>query len=159
MIRSWTPRLERWVFSGSCYTTSMILQVGVKIFLQNPEGKFLVLKRSPEKYKNVKGTWDIPGGRIEIGSRLMDNLRREVKEETQLEIVGEPVLIYAQDIIRDEEKHVVRLSYVGKTQGEPVLDTGENIAYQWLSLDALKHQEDVDVYAKEILDKGYLDRV
>ena len=137
----------------------MILQVGVKIFLRNPEGNYLVLKRSPVKYKGVKGTWDIPGGRIEIGTKLMENLRREVKEETQLEILSEPILVYAQDIIPNEEKHVVRLSYVGKTKGEPVLDTSENIEYKWLSLDALKSQDDMDVYAKEILDKGYLDRV
>src|SRR5579885_3260084 len=116
----------------------MILQVGVKIFLQNPEGKYLFLHRNTEKYKDIRGTWDIVGGRIDIGTPLMDNLRREVKEETQLEITSEPVLIYAQDILRGEEKHVVRLSYVGETTGEPVLDTTENDQYRWVSRDELE---------------------
>ena len=134
----------------------MILQVGVKIFLKNKEDKYLLVKRSPEKYKGTKGNWDIVGGRIEPGSKLIDNLRREVKEETQLEIISEPILIHAQDIIPNTEKHVVRLSYVGKTEGEPVLDTTENVEYKWLSLEEMKTQQDLDVYVAEILQKGLL---
>ncbi len=134
----------------------MTLQVGVKIFLRNPEGKYLLVKRSSEKYKNAKGNWDIVGGRIEAGSSLIENLRREVKEETQLEITSEPVLIYAQDIMPNEEKHVVRLSYSGETSGEPTLDTSENIEYKWLSIQEIKAHDDLDTYIKEILDKGIL---
>lgn len=134
----------------------MVLQVGVKIFLKNKEGKYLIVKRSPEKYGDVKDNWDIVGGRIEIGSKLLDNLRREVMEETQLEITSSPTLLYAQDIIPNDEKHVVRLSYVGDTEGEPVLDTSENIEYKWATILELKNQEDLDAYAKEILEKGLL---
>ncbi len=134
----------------------MILQVGVKIFLKNTEGKYLLVKRSTDKYKGTKGNWDIVGGRIEPGSKLIENLKREVKEETQLEIMSEPVLIHAQDIIPNAEKHVVRLSYIGNTTGEPVLDTTENVEYKWLSLQDMKSQEDLDIYVAEILSKGLL---
>ena len=133
------------------------LQVGVKIFLKNKDGKYLLVKRSPEKYKNVKGDWDIVGGRIETGSTLIENLKREIKEETGLELKSEPVLLCAQDIFYGGEKHVVRLSYKGETDGEPVLDTNENIDYRWLSFDELKNQENLDFYVKEILDKGIID--
>ena len=109
-----------------------------------------------EKYKNVKGEWDIVGGRIDPGSKLLENLKREVMEETQLEILGEPKLIYAQDIIPNPEKHVVRLSYIGDTVGEPILDTTENTEYQWLYLTELKNQDNLDVYVKEILDLGLI---
>ncbi len=136
----------------------MILQVGVKIFLKDPEGKYLLIRRSPIKYPGVKGEWDIPGGRINPGSLLIENLKREVKEETQLEITSEPKFIYAQDIIPNEEKHVVRLSYIGKTDGMPILDTSENTEYKWLPLDELKKYENVDVYAKKIIDSGLLDQ-
>ena len=132
------------------------LQVGVKIFLRNEDGKYLLVKRSPEKYKNVRGTWDIVGGRIDPGSRLIDNLKREVKEETRLEITSEPILFYAQDIIPNPEKHVVRLTYLGSTTGEPVLDTSENIAYKWLTANELSEQEDLDIYVLEILQIGLL---
>jgi ADP-ribose pyrophosphatase YjhB (NUDIX family) len=134
----------------------MNLQVGVKIFLYNKEGKYLLVKRSSEKYNNTKGSWDIVGGRIHPGSKLLDNLRREVKEETQLEILSEPELIFAQDIILGEDKHIVRLSYRGQTEGQPILDITENIEYKWLTIAELKSHDDLDIYVKEILDKGLL---
>lgn len=135
------------------------LQVGVKIFLKNPENKFLLVKRNQEKYKSVKGEWDIVGGRINPGSLLFENLRREVREETGLEILSEPKLIFAQDIIPNTEKHVVRLSYVGKTEGEPLLDKAENIDYKWLSLEELRLSElDIDTYVKQIIESGALNK-
>lgn len=133
----------------------MDLQVGVKIFLRNKEGKYLIVRRS-EKYKNIQGIWDIVGGRINPGTSLMDNLKREVWEETQLTITSEPVLLHAQDIILGTDRHIVRLSYTGTTQGEPVLDTSENTEFRWLTLDELKQWDTMDSYVKEILEKGLL---
>ena len=129
------------------------LQVGVKAFLENKDGKYLLLKRSAEKYKGTKGSWDIVGGRIDPGTKLLDNLKREVKEETGLEIISEPQLIYAQDIILGTDKHVVRLTYVASTKGEPILDTSENVEFKWLTIDEISKQEDLDIYAAEILKK------
>jgi 8-oxo-dGTP pyrophosphatase MutT (NUDIX family) len=136
----------------------MILQVGVKSFLRNSEGNYLLLHRSSVKYPGTKGTWDIPGGRIEPGSRLIDNLRREVKEETRLELGSEPILLSAQDIIPNGEKHVVRLTYFARADGVPVLDTEENVEYEWLSLAELKKHDDVDIYVRELIEKGYLNQ-
>lgn len=133
----------------------MILQVGVKVFLKNKEGKYLLIKRSPEKYPEVDKPWDIVGGRIEAGSSLLENLLREVREETGLEIVSEPRLIAAQDILRIEGKHIVRLSYVADSEGEPKLDTNENTEYRWLSVGEMKKQQGLDMYVKEILEKNW----
>jgi ADP-ribose pyrophosphatase YjhB (NUDIX family) len=134
----------------------MILQVGVKIFLKNKDGKYLLVKRSLEKYPNARGLWDIVGGRIDPGTSLIDNLRREVKEEVCLEIVSEPVLICAQDIFPDQERHIVRLTYVGKTDGDPVLDLSEHSEFIWLSASEIMAQPDLDVYVKEIMEKGLI---
>jgi len=113
-------------------------------------------KRSTEKYKNTKGVWDIVGGRIEPGTKLVENLKREIKEETQLELTSEPRLIYVQDIIPNPEKHVVRLTYVADIEGKPFLDVTENIEFKWLTKEELKNQEDLDIYVKEILDKNLI---
>ncbi|MCF7833912.1 MAG: NUDIX domain-containing protein [Candidatus Pacebacteria bacterium] len=134
----------------------MTLQVGVKIFLRNKEGKYLLLKRSAEKYKDTKGSWDIVGGRINPGSSLLENLKREVFEETGLKIISNPVLLYTQDIIHQNEMHVVRISYRGDTEGEPVLDISENTKYQWLTINEMKKQEDLDIYVAEILKEDIL---
>ena len=129
----------------------MILQVGVKVFLKNKEDKYLLLRRSPIKYPYVKDSWDIVGGRIEAGSSLADNLKREVLEETGLDIVSEPRLLAAQDIIPNSERHIVRLTYIADTTGEPALDVAENVEYRWLFPVEMARQENLDKYAKEAL--------
>ncbi len=130
----------------------MQLQVGVKILLKNKDGKYLVLYRSREKYPEALGRWDIVGGRIEPGVPLIENLKREVKEETSLEIVGEPKLLAAQDILRIEGRHVVRLTYTGEALGEVSLDE-ENEDYKWLSSEEIMKLDSLDIYLKEILEK------
>ena len=132
------------------------LQVGVKAFLRNKDGKYLLLRRSSEKYKNTKGTWDIVGGRIEPGTRLIENLAREIKEETGLIMTSDRRLMCAQDIMPHAEKHIVRLSYVADTDGTPVLDTTENIEYKWVSIDELRKQDDLDAYVKEVVEGVFL---
>src|SRR3990167_6187247 len=108
----------------------MELQVGVKILLKNKEGKYLLLQRNWDKYPEVKrdNSWDIIGGRINIGTPLLDNLKREIFEETKLNLIKEPKLIAAQDILRPD-KHVVRLTYLGEIEGELTLDE-DHIAYK-----------------------------
>lgn len=133
---------------------NLILQVGVKILLQNQAGKYLLLRRSLVKYPDIKGRWDIVGGRIEPGTNLLDNLQREVAEETSLRIMGEPKIVAAQDILRKPGYHIVRLTYVGQVSGEIELDNSENDAYQWLSLSELKALEDVDMYLRELLNNS-----
>ena len=64
----------------------MELQVGVKIILQNKSSKFLLLQRNLAKYSeiNKNDSLDIVGGRINIGTPLIENLKREIFEETIL---------------------------------------------------------------------------
>jgi 8-oxo-dGTP diphosphatase len=127
----------------------MELQVGVKILLKNKDGNYLVVCRSAEKYPEVGAKWDIVGGRINPGISLIDNLKRETKEETGLGIISEPKLITAQDILKTD-KHVVRLTYVGFADGEVRLSE-EHSEFKWLSLEEIKNLEPMDKYFKEVL--------
>src|SRR3989338_10844816 len=117
--------------------SEITLQVGVKILLKNDEGKYLLLRRSLEKYPEIVGRWDIVGGRIDAGKTLKENLLREIGEETGLTLIGEPTLIAAQDILRSPEKHVVRLTFLGKATGEIQLDLTENDQYKWHSAEEI----------------------
>lgn len=134
----------------------MELQVGVKILLSNKEGKYLLVRRSLDKYPDTSGNWDIVGGRIEPGFTLLDNLKREVKEETNLDLIGEPKLVGAQDILRVLNKHIVRLTYTGFAEGEIKLDEKENTDFKWLSIDEIKAMPDISVYLKAILNRNIL---
>ncbi len=128
----------------------MTLQVGVKILLKNKEGKYLLVRRSAEKYPEVGAKWDIVGGRIDPGTTLLENLKREVKEETGLEIIDEPQIISAQDILRLEDRHIVRLTYRGVADGEVVLSE-EHDEFGWFTMDEINKLEPMDKYFKEII--------
>ncbi|MBI3335250.1 MAG: NUDIX hydrolase [Candidatus Portnoybacteria bacterium] len=134
----------------------MELQVGVKIFLENRKGKYLILKRSVKKYPEAgSDLWDIVGGRIEPGSTLIENLKREVKEETSLDLEEEPKLLAAQDILRVQGRHVVRLTYQGNIEGDPILDE-DHEEFRWASLEELERLKNLDRYAKELLANGLI---
>ncbi len=134
----------------------MNLQVGVKVLLRNAEDKILILKRSEDTYGKTNGSWDIVGGRIDLGSSLIQNLEREVLEETKLHFTSTPKLIAAQDIIPNNEKHVVRLTYVAQTEGEPVLDNNEHTEYKWVSFNELANESDMDIYTLALIEEGVL---
>jgi ADP-ribose pyrophosphatase YjhB (NUDIX family) len=135
----------------------IILQVGVKILLKNTEGKYLLVRRNPKKYPEVGPKWDIVGGRIDPGTSLLENLKREIKEEVNLEYVGQPQLVAAQDILRVEGRHVVRLTYTGEIQGEPKLDD-DHLEAKWFSAEELKSLSDIelDIYLKELIEKNII---
>lgn len=133
----------------------MELQVGVKALLKNKEGKYLLLLRSAEKYPEIGAMWDILGGRIDAGSPLLENLKREIMEETSLKLTSEPKLVAAQDIIRVPGRHVVRLTYIGEIEGEPRLDE-DHTEFGWFTLEEMKSLESLDIYLKELLSRGII---
>jgi ADP-ribose pyrophosphatase YjhB (NUDIX family) len=129
----------------------MELQVGVKILLKNSEGKYLLVRRNPKKYPEVGAKWDIVGGRIEPGTTLLENLKREIKEEVGLDYEGSPQLVAAQDLLKVEGRHVVRLTYVGEMDGEPQPDGNDHTEAKWLTSEEIKSLDNLDGYFRELL--------
>ena len=128
------------------------LQVGIKVLLRNKKGEFLILKRSSEKYKLVKDGWDIPGGRIEPDTGLVDNLKREVSEETKMVIeVGTLKVLGAQDIFHGGDKHVVRVTFEGEASGSPIL-SAEHTEFKWVNIKTALKMKGLDPYLREILE-------
>ncbi len=134
------------------------LQVGVKVLLKNKDGKYLLVRRNPDVYPEVGAKWDIVGGRIDRGTSLFENLQREVREETQLDLVKEPTLVAAQDILKIETRHIIRLTYIGEIDGEPVLDE-ENIDYKWYDMAEIKDlsENQLDKYFRELLEREIIE--
>ena len=128
------------------------LQVGVKVLLKNKENKFLLVRRNPKKYPEIGPKWDIVGGRINPGTPLLENLKREVTEETGLEISSEPMLKGAQDILRVPGRHIVRLTYTANADGTPKLDD-ESLEYKWFTFEEMNSmsETDLDMYVRELI--------
>lgn len=80
-------------------------------------GRALLIRRGREP---LKGEWSIPGGLIELGEELAAGVRRELKEETGLDV--EPVKIVAafDRIFREGRRvryHFVIVDYVCRLRG------------------------------------------
>jgi 8-oxo-dGTP pyrophosphatase MutT (NUDIX family) len=59
--------------------------VTVKGVCRDPDGRVLVCR-------NHRGEWELPGGRPEVGELFQDCLRRELREETGLDVTVDRVL-------------------------------------------------------------------
>ena len=57
----------------------------VKIVIFDDKNRVLLLTRS-DYHKKHAGELDLPGGHIKVGESLIEGLKREIKEETGLEI-------------------------------------------------------------------------
>lgn len=121
--------------------------VGALIF--NQEGKVLLLKSGKWRNKYV-----IPGGHIELGETMEDALRREIKEETGLDIY-DIEFVSLQEFIFDEsfheKRHFIFLDFVCKTDSNEVVLNFESQEYVWVSLEkALKLP--IDPYTRRLIE-------
>jgi len=71
------------------------------------DGKVLLVKRAKEP---SLGTWSIPGGAIRLGESLRDAVKRELKEETGLDVDPVEIVGVVERIFRVGER--VRFHYV-----------------------------------------------
>ncbi|MCU0651025.1 MAG: NUDIX hydrolase [Candidatus Omnitrophica bacterium] len=78
-------------------------------------GGIVLIKRS-----NPPFGWAIPGGFVDYGESLEDAARREVKEETNLEISGLKQLHTYSDPSRDPRFHTVTTVFCAKGKGKAV---------------------------------------
>jgi 8-oxo-dGTP diphosphatase len=87
------------------YPDHPVVGVGGVVLVDN---RVVLIRRANEPRK---GEWSIPGGKLEVGESLAEGVRRELREETGLDVeVGE--LIEAFDrVFRDAEGRV-RFHYV-----------------------------------------------
>jgi mutator protein MutT len=66
--------------------------VGAAAVILNADGRVVLIRRGQPP---DAGQWSIPGGAVELGESVAEALRREVREETGLEIaVGEFLEVY-----------------------------------------------------------------
>lgn len=108
--------------------------IGAIIF--NPQNKVLLCRSKKWNNKYI-----IPGGHIELGEPMEEALRREVKEETGLDIYGIELIGLQESIFSDtfsERKHFIFIDYLCRTDSSDVSLNSEADAFVWAPLDEVQ---------------------
>ena len=113
------------------YPASPIIGVG-GIIVQ--DGRVLLVKRGRPP---LAGEWSIPGGALETGETLLEALRREMREETGLEVQPHELLAVFDRIIRDEQGraqyHYVLIDYLCTVQSGQACAASDAEDCRWVS--------------------------
>jgi ADP-ribose pyrophosphatase YjhB (NUDIX family) len=118
------------------YPKRPLVGVGALIF---DRGRILMAQRGKEP---LLGWWSLPGGAVEIGESLDFAVRREVREETGLEVEPLGVFEIFERILRDAEGkpeyHYVLIDYVCRITGG-TLRAGDDVCrVEWVKPAALR---------------------
>jgi len=110
-------------------------RVGIGIFVFK-DSKFLMMQRHGA---HGAGTWATPGGHLEFGESFEDTARREVREETGLNIKNIRFGAVTNDLFKDEDKHYVTVWMLSDWEsGIPRIDEPDKcIDQKWCTFDTL----------------------
>ncbi|MFC1967036.1 NUDIX domain-containing protein [Chloroflexota bacterium] len=103
--------------------------------IEDDNERILLVKHRPERGGFWQGKWICPGGELEPGETIGQGIKREVKEETQLDIELLAPLTPFERIARENGEvalHVIYIDYLARRTGgelKPGSDVGEA---QWI---------------------------
>ncbi len=113
--------------------------VAVGIFIINDEGKVFLTKRSANA-TNERGTWEIPGGKVEFGETLENAAKREAMEEYGVAIQLLEQFPAQNHLIPGEHQHWVPTCFLCRIEGdgEPrIMEPDKCDAIGWFAFDQL----------------------
>jgi 8-oxo-dGTP pyrophosphatase MutT (NUDIX family) len=114
------------------------------------DGKYLMLHRNPSK-RIMPDVWMAPGGHLEFNEGLFECAKREVKEETNLEIKDLKVkavgTAYLKDLNQELFFHFVTADYAS---GD-LLEHPNDGTFAWLTLDEILRLPNLLAELKEVL--------
>jgi 8-oxo-dGTP diphosphatase len=105
------------------------LGVAAKGIVRRADGAVLLIRRSPAS-KTDPGSWDLPGGKMDPGERLVDALVREAREETGLVVRGARPFYVAHFV--KEPFWVTCVTFIcGSYEGDVRLSS-EHVEHAWV---------------------------
>lgn len=117
-----------------------MITVAVGAVIRDAERRILLVRHRPERGGFWSGKWICPGGKLEAGEAIEQGIRREVKEETNLEVKLTTPLVPFDRIAKSGQKtvlHVIYIDYLAELVGGE-LRTGDDVGEaMWVHPDEL----------------------
>jgi 8-oxo-dGTP diphosphatase len=118
------------------------------------DGRALLVRRGHEPRK---GEWSLPGGLVELGERLTDAVRREIEEETGLDVEVGPVVETFDRVHRDPEGrvrfHFVIVDYLCVARSGAAIAGSDAEALAWVTSEEID-AFGVNPHAAAVIRKG-----
>ena len=115
----------------------MRTRIIVSAIIENGKGEILIGKKHSNRGVYLDA-WHIPGGGIEEGEGIEEGLKREIKEETNLEITDIKPIHFSDDVttrIKDdqtEEIHMIFLEFECKAKTEDFSPSDDLEVLKWI---------------------------
>ncbi|MCX6811673.1 MAG: NUDIX domain-containing protein [Candidatus Berkelbacteria bacterium] len=124
--------------------------VAITALIKNKKGnKFLMLKRNKNEVA-YPGKWALPGGKVEKGEMIMDVLKREILEETGLEIEEPKQFLGDYTFVRPDGHNVIGFTFAVKAKSNNVEISQDFEDYRWVGPKELKNIDYIKGTEKEV---------
>jgi ADP-ribose pyrophosphatase YjhB (NUDIX family) len=111
----------------------------------------LLIRRGCEPHK---GQWSIPGGMLELGEELADGVRRELKEETGLDVEPLQMVAVFDRITREGKRvkyHYVIVDYVCRLKRGQLKPASDVLDARWVRREEMPQYHLSEMATKVIL--------
>src|SRR5208337_610182 len=115
-------------------------------------GRALLIRRGSEP---LKGEWSIPGGMLELGEELAAGVRRELKEETGLDVEPLECILVFDRIMREGKRvkyHYVIVDYLCRRKRGRLRPASDVVDARWVQRQDLPQYHLTDMATALILE-------
>jgi len=97
--------------------------------------KLLLVTRKKDPFK---GFLTFPGGKVDEGEKVEDAVKRELREETSLDIEPTDILGVYSDPSRDPRGHRISVAFIAKVISGEAKPSSDAESIEWLSVNEIK---------------------
>ena len=105
--------------------------VTVGALVKGPSNRILIVETT-----KWKGTWGVPGGKVDWGESLETAVAREFIEEVGLKLIDIRFAMFHEAILDPQfykEAHFIMVNYWATSDGEDVVPNEEIVGWEWVT--------------------------
>ena len=111
----------------------------VRIIVPDKAGNVLILRRKNTVYSD--GQWNLPGGKVEYGATVENEVRKELMEETALDCTSMRFLFYQDSLpLKPGDMHCINFYFECAVKGSLRLND-ESSKFYWIGPEDLKNYQ------------------